>query len=121
MRRRAITALVAAASLSVVTACSSGEPETAAEPPTSASTSASPSASSSSSSAQGRDVVADPPSRTWEDAVEVDGTITTWKAEGKDTGKVIYEFDILSKGSAANADDTEVQVDAVDGSIVKDS
>ncbi len=47
-----------------------------------------------------------------------DGVITKWKIEGKDTGKAIYEFDIRPQGAAQ---DQEVQVDAKDGSIVKDS
>lgn len=51
---------------------------------------------------------------------EVDGTITTWKVEGKDTGTVIYEVDVLPRGSAQGDQDREVQVDAEDGSIVKD-
>lgn len=52
---------------------------------------------------------------------EVDGTITKRKVEGKDTGTVIYELDVLPKGPAQGDQDREVQVDAEDGSIVKDS
>ncbi len=209
MRRRTLPALVAIASLSALTACSSGGSDAAAESPpaSSSTTSAAPSESSSSSSAKKAvDVVADPPSKSWEDAVEaargsfdgevnkieleqaetggleykveqisttqkyavqydassletlsektdelgddaaekqgeafdpanlidldeaaktardeVDGTITEWKAEGKDTGKVIYEFDVLPKGASPGDEDREVQVDANDGTLVKDS
>lgn len=44
------------------------------------------------------------------------GDITSWKIEGKDTGRVQYEFDILPSGAE---DDVEVQVDALDGSLIK--
>ncbi|WP_176489699.1 PepSY domain-containing protein [Mobilicoccus massiliensis] len=44
-----------------------------------------------------------------------DGTVTKWKIEGKDTGRVQYEFDILPAGSA---DDREVQVDAMSGNLL---
>lgn len=47
-----------------------------------------------------------------------DGTITKWKIEGKDTGLVQYEFDIRTDGAS---DDTEVQINAMDGSVVDDS
>lgn len=47
-----------------------------------------------------------------------DGIITEWKIEGKDSGRVLYEFDIRTDG---DRQDTEVQVDANDGSIVRDS
>lgn len=46
-----------------------------------------------------------------------DGTIGKWKIEGKDTGRVQYEFDIRLSGSS---EDVEVQIDAKDGSVVKD-
>lgn len=49
---------------------------------------------------------------------EQDGAITSWKLEGKDDGRVQYEFDILPGGAT---DDIEVQVDAEDGSIIQDS
>lgn len=41
-----------------------------------------------------------------------DGTITKWKIEGKDTGRVQYEFDILPAGAS---EDEEVQIDATTG------
>lgn len=46
-----------------------------------------------------------------------DGSITKWKVEGKDSGLVQYEFDIRPAGAS---DDKEIQVNAKDGSIVKD-
>ena len=46
-----------------------------------------------------------------------DGTISKWKIEGKDTGRVQYEFDIRPSGAS---EDVEVQIDAKDGSVVKD-
>lgn len=49
---------------------------------------------------------------------EQDGTITEWKIEGKDTGRVQYEFDITPDGGS---DDVEVQIDAQDGSVIEDS
>lgn len=49
---------------------------------------------------------------------EVDGVISQWKIEGKDSGKVVYEFDIRPQGAS---DGQEVHVDAEDGAIVKDS
>lgn len=217
MNRRVVAALIAAASLSLVAACSSTEPGSASESASSAETSVAPSATSSTNagdaqtaspdvsgdSAVGDDVVSSAPSKSWEDAVEaarkdfdgtvnkieletqegggleykveqlstttkhavqydantlekldeksedlgddavkkqsetfdpadligldeaaktargeVDGVISKWKIEGKDSGKVIYEFDIRPQGAA---EDQEVQVDAQDGSIVKDS
>lgn len=47
-----------------------------------------------------------------------DGSITEWKLEGKDSGRVQFEFDILPIGAS---DDVEVQIDARDGSVVKDA
>lgn len=47
-----------------------------------------------------------------------DGSIREWKIEGKDTGLVQYEFDIRPSGAS---DDTEVQINAKDGSVIKDS
>ncbi len=47
-----------------------------------------------------------------------DGTITTWKIEGKDTGLVLYEFDIAPRGASQ---DKEVQINAKDGSVIKAS
>ncbi len=45
------------------------------------------------------------------------GTVTSWKLEGKDTGRVQYEFDILPDGAS---DDVEVQIDATDGGVIQD-
>ncbi|MDO5745436.1 MAG: PepSY domain-containing protein [Micrococcaceae bacterium] len=47
-----------------------------------------------------------------------EGTITSWKLEGKDDGTVKYEFDILPRGSS---DDVEVSINAKDGSVIADS
>lgn len=46
------------------------------------------------------------------------GTITKWKLEGKDTGLVQYEFDIRADGASKSI---EVQIDAKDGSLIRDS
>lgn len=47
-----------------------------------------------------------------------DGVITKWKIEGKDSGVVQYEFDIQPDGASG---DTEVQINAKDGSVIQDS
>lgn len=47
-----------------------------------------------------------------------DGTIREWKIEGKDTGRVRYGFDIRPAGASQDA---EVEINARDGSLVKDS
>lgn len=47
-----------------------------------------------------------------------EGTITSWKLEGKEDGSVKYEFDILPKGSS---DDIEVSINAKDGSLIPGS
>lgn len=44
------------------------------------------------------------------------GAITEWKLEGKDNGLVQYEFDIQP---GADADDVEVKVNAMDGSVIE--
>lgn len=46
------------------------------------------------------------------------GVITKWKIEGKDNGVVQYEFDIQLDGASG---DTEVQINAKDGSVIQDS
>ncbi len=46
-----------------------------------------------------------------------DGVIGKWKIERKDTGRVQYEFDIRPSGAS---EDVEIQIDAKDGSVVKD-
>ncbi|MHA3723984.1 PepSY domain-containing protein [Leucobacter sp. HY1910] len=43
------------------------------------------------------------------------GSIREWKLEGKDDGRVLYEFDIVPQGAS---DDVEVKVDAFSGSLV---
>ena len=43
------------------------------------------------------------------------GTITKWKIEGKDDGRVQYEFDVRPAGAS---EDTEVQIDARNGSVL---
>lgn len=48
---------------------------------------------------------------------EVDGVIEEWKIEGKDDGRVQYEFDIARDGESG---DTEVQVDAKTGELLHD-
>ncbi len=50
-----------------------------------------------------------------------DGTITKWNIEGKDTGRIQYEFDIRPAGASADAENAEIQTDAKDGSVIKDS
>ena len=47
-----------------------------------------------------------------------EGTITSWKLEGKDDGTVNYVFDILPQGSSA---DVEVSINAKDGSLIAGS
>ena len=44
-----------------------------------------------------------------------EGTIREWKLEGKDDGRVLYEFDIVPPGVR---DDIEVKVDAFTGDVV---
>lgn len=46
-----------------------------------------------------------------------DGAIVEWKIEGKDHGRVRYEFDILPPGAH---DDVEVTIDAITGDIIRD-
>lgn len=48
---------------------------------------------------------------------EADGIIEEWKIEGKDDGRVQYEFDIARDGESG---DTEVQVDAKTGELLSD-
>lgn len=47
-----------------------------------------------------------------------DGTINKWKIEGKDDGRVQYEFDITPPGGG---EDKEIQINAKDGSVIKGS
>lgn len=204
MRRVVMPLLAVVASLSLVAACGSGEDSDSKTDSSSASPpSTTPSPTDSSSSAKDSDIVANPPAKTWQDALKAakqefsgdvakielerqasggleykveliskdteyavqydadslnklsdkrddlddddaedrketfdpdsvidldkaadaarqqqDGAIREWKIEGKDTGRVQYEFDIRPSGAS---NDTEVQIDAMDGSVVKDS
>lgn len=47
---------------------------------------------------------------------EVDGVIEEWKLEGKDDGRVQYEFDIVPDGET---DDIEVEIDALTGRVLE--
>lgn len=51
---------------------------------------------------------------------ERDGIITEWKIEGEDSGRVRYEFEIRPAGTSPDTDDEEVQIDAEDGSVIRD-
>lgn len=46
---------------------------------------------------------------------EQDGTVTAWKIEAK-SDKAQYEFDIRPQGAS---EDKEVQINAMDGSVIK--
>lgn len=205
MRRHTIIAVIATASLSLVTACSEADGGSSSSTPSAAEASgaASTETSQSSDADEDRDVVDDPPSKDWQEALDAahdefsgdvskielepqedgdleykvelmsadteyavqydadtlekvsdeeddlgddaeekrnetfdpetlidldeavstardqqDGAITSWKIEGKDTGRVQYEFDVLPDGAS---EDVEVQIDAEDGSIINDS
>lgn len=47
---------------------------------------------------------------------EVDGVIEEWKIEGKDDGRIEYEFDIVPEGET---DDIEVEIDAKTGEVLE--
>lgn len=129
MRRRLTTALVAGASLTLIAGCSgsdsdsnssgvttttasSGVTSTTTSAGETSTTSAGETTTSSSSDAEGRDVVDDPPAKSWEDALdaardEFSGDVSKIELESNEDDQLEYKIELTS-------DDTSyaVQYDA---------